>query len=156
MDDVRNCEAMDPMELRREKLQKRQQLILFLSIPSALWQAIRYSGHPLSEDLPLTFDGAVGTVVEVLVGTLTLVWVLALLYNTMQIGKLPEVEPDEREVGETVQRVADGALSTAVLMAVAAVVSVFLPFSATGMGFLYFAISMFSLRFPVARLGNRV
>ena len=157
MGELHGDDETDHTEMRREKLQKRQQLILFLLIPSMLWQAVIYSGEqPLASGAPLTFGGAFGTVVESAIAALTLVWAAALLYNTAQLSHLPDVEPDEREVVDNVQRVADGALSTALLMVVASVASVFFPFSATAMGFLFFAFFMFSLRFPMAKLATRV
>lgn len=148
-------EETDPIELRREKLQERQKLILFLFIPSMLWQAIQYSGEqPLG--MSLNFQGALGSFITAAVTVLTLAWAAALLYNTTQLSKLGPAEPDEREAAANVQRVADAALSTAFWMMAASLTSVFFPFSATAMGFLFFAFFMFSTRFPVAKLATRV
>lgn len=157
MSEMLGDEEADPTELRREKLQKRQQLILFLLVPSTLWQAVQYSAErPLDSGARFAFEGALGTALTTSLTVLTLAWAAALLYNSAQLSQLPAVEPDEREVVDNVQRVADAALSTAFLMMVASFASIIFPFSATAMGFLFFALFMFSMRFPVAKLASRV
>ncbi len=139
-------EYTDPDELRRAELLRRQQLILWLLAPALVWGVIRYGAKTK------LVTGSFGTVLDAVELVIGLTWAGALFITSAQLSKLPHVKPDELERAENLQRLADGFVSTIVLITVVTFVSVFVDFSATAFGFLFFAVALVSLRFPIARI----